>query len=45
MGHQGGKITDDEERKKYYDWNYNLEYNILGIPKPDPPCHSKFLNS
>ncbi|MFZ2190063.1 MAG: thymidylate kinase [Candidatus Magasanikiibacteriota bacterium] len=35
MGHQGGKITDDEARKKYYDWNYNLEYNILGIPKPD----------
>ncbi|KKQ27069.1 MAG: Thymidylate kinase [Candidatus Magasanikbacteria bacterium GW2011_GWC2_37_14] len=34
MGHQGGKIKDEEERKKYFDWNYNLEYNILGIPRP-----------
>lgn len=35
MGHQGGKIKDEEERKKYFDWNYDLEYNIFGIPKPD----------
>lgn len=35
MGHQGGKIKDVEERKKYFDWNYNLEYNIFQIPKPD----------
>lgn len=35
MGHQGGKIKDETERKKYFEWNYNLEYNILGIPKPD----------
>jgi len=34
MGHQGGKIKDETERKKYFDWNYNLEYNILGIPRP-----------
>lgn len=35
LGHQGGKIKDDEERKKYFEWNYNLEYNILGIPRPE----------
>jgi dTMP kinase len=35
MGHQGGKIKDMEERQKYFDWNYDLEYNIFGIPKPD----------
>ena len=35
MGHQGGKIKDEVERKKYFDWNYNLEYNILGIPRPN----------
>lgn len=35
MGHQGGKIPDTEERKKYFDWNYNLEYNLFQIPKPD----------
>ncbi len=34
MGHQGGKIKDVAERKKYFDWNYNLEYNILEIPRP-----------
>ncbi len=35
MGHQGGKIANLKERKKYFDWNYNLEYKIFGIPKPD----------
>ena len=35
MGHQGGKIADPYERKKYVDWNYNLEYNIFQIPKPN----------
>lgn len=35
MGHQGGKMKDVDERQKYFDWNYDLEYNIFGIPKPD----------
>lgn len=35
MGHQGGKMKDNDERQKYFDWNYDFEYNILGIPKPD----------
>lgn len=35
LGHQGGKISDDKQRKKYFAWDYNLEYNIFGLPKPD----------
>jgi len=35
LAHQGGKIKNVEERKKYFAWDYNLEYNIFGIPKPD----------
>ena len=35
MGHQGGKIKNSEERKKYLDWLYKLEYEIFNIPKPD----------
>ncbi len=35
MGHQGGKIQNAKERKKYFDWLYELEYGIFGIPKPD----------
>jgi dTMP kinase len=35
MGHQGGKIKDGKERKKYFRWLYDLEYNIFQIPKPD----------
>jgi dTMP kinase len=34
LGHQGGKIPDQSERQKYFDWNYDLEYNIFQIPKP-----------
>lgn len=34
-GHQGGKIGDPEERAKFLEWLYNIEYNILKIPKPD----------
>ncbi len=35
MGHQGGKIQDLTERKKFFDWVYDLEYNIFQIPKPN----------
>jgi len=35
MGHQGGKIKNREERRKYFDWLYELEYKIFNIPKPD----------
>jgi len=35
MGHQGGKIINSEDRKKYFTWLYDLEYNIFNLPKPD----------
>jgi len=35
MGHQGGKIKNRKERKKYFKWLYGLEYNIFSVPKPD----------
>jgi dTMP kinase len=35
MAHQGGKIAEESERQKYFDWLYNLEYNIFNIPRPD----------
>ncbi|TSC78376.1 MAG: thymidylate kinase Tmk [Parcubacteria group bacterium Gr01-1014_33] len=34
-GHQGGKIKNPTERKKFLAWLYDLEYRILGVPKPD----------
>ena len=35
MGHQGGKIETQEERKEFFEWLYNLEYEIFKVPKPD----------
>lgn len=35
LGHQGGKIKNKKDWKKYVKWLYNLEYSIFGIPKPD----------
>ena len=35
MGHQGTKIENEIERKKLFDWLYELEYDIFKIPKPD----------
>ena len=35
MGHQGGKIDDAKKRQEYFTWNDNIEYTILGIPRPD----------
>lgn len=35
MGHQGAKIENEEERKKFFQWLYDLEYGMFGIPKPD----------
>ena len=34
-GHQGGKISNPKERANFLEWLYNIEYNILHIPKPD----------
>lgn len=35
MGHQGAKIADPLERKKFFDWLYHLEYEIFNIPRSD----------
>lgn len=35
MIHQAGKIKDKEERKKFLDWLWDLEFNIYKIPVPD----------
>ena len=32
--HQGGKMTP-EDRSVYFDWLYELEYEKMGLPKPD----------
>jgi dTMP kinase len=35
LAHQGGKILDKEERYDIYKWIDKLEYDLLGLPKPD----------
>lgn len=35
MIHQAGKISDIDERDKFLDWLYELEYNFYKIPVPD----------
>lgn len=35
MAHQGAKISDTKERKKFFEWIEELEYKVYAIPKPD----------
>lgn len=35
MGHQGAKIKNRAERLKFFRWDHELEYGLLGIPRPD----------
>jgi dTMP kinase len=35
MAHQGAKIGDTKERKKFFEWIEELEYKVYAIPKPD----------
>ncbi len=35
MGHQAGKIQDEKEREAFLNWLDELEYDILGLPRPD----------
>ncbi|MCX6744028.1 MAG: thymidylate kinase [Candidatus Parcubacteria bacterium] len=35
MGHQAGKIEDLNERDKFLEWLFELEYKLFGIPQPD----------
>lgn len=34
MGHQGAKIRDDKERKKYFQWIDHIEFALFKIPRP-----------
>jgi len=35
MGHQGSKIKNKIERRKFFKWLDELEYGIMNIPRPD----------
>ncbi len=35
LGHQGGKYSDDDERRAYMEWILDIEHRVLGIPIPD----------
>lgn len=35
MVHQASKITDKKKKESYLEWLEDLEYNKIGIPKPD----------
>lgn len=35
MAHQGTKFNNAEERRGYFIWLDNLEFQMLGIPRPD----------
>jgi len=35
LAHQGTKYGSSERRRAYYEQNMQLEYDILGIPRPD----------
>ncbi len=35
MGHQGAKISDHKKRLSFFKWLHDLEYEVLGIPRPD----------
>jgi dTMP kinase len=33
--HQGGKIVDARDRKKFLEWLEKMEFGVFGLPKPD----------
>lgn len=35
MAHQGAKIDNDEQRKGYFLWLDAIEFQMMGIPRPD----------
>lgn len=35
MAHQGARIEKKEERERFYQWLYHLEYEVFAVPKPD----------
>ena len=35
MAHQGAKIASRADRAAFYEWVAELEYDVLGLPRPD----------
>ena len=35
IGFQCAKINDEDEKRKLFDWIFNLEFNYFKIPRPD----------
>lgn len=35
MAHQGGKCSDPKERQAFYKYEEDLEFGLLGLPRPD----------
>lgn len=35
QGHQGGKISDPQQRAEFLRWLDRLEFDVFGIPRPD----------
>ncbi len=35
MGHQGGKLNHENDRLEMYKWIEQLEFELLGLPRPD----------
>ncbi len=35
MAHQGARFSDNEDRKAFFEWIEDLEFGLLGIPRPD----------
>ena len=35
MMHQGAKVHDGDAREEFFSWVEHLEYDILGLPRPD----------
>ncbi len=51
MVHQASKMSDEKDKEEYISWLYDLEYEKMGLPKPDrvifldmPPEVSSELN-
>ena len=35
LAHQGSKLASDAERRGFFEWDCRLEYEVLGLPRPD----------
>jgi len=35
LAHQGSKLPSAEDRAEFYAWDCRLEYEVLGLPRPD----------